>query len=160
MAGKPRSTCAIHVCFLFDLLFQTNAVLLKSYYLCRMNIFHGLLYVAVGGAVGSVARYLLSVWIQSSVLSVFPFATFIINLLGCLLIGVFCGLADRHIFINNSLKLLLVTGLCGGFTTFSTFSEESLSLVRQDHILYAALYVTSSVCLGILMVYLGFRLVN
>lgn len=125
-----------------------------------MNIFRSLLYVAVGGAMGSVARYLLSKFVSSSVLSVFPFATFVINLLGCFLIGIFCGLAERNVAIQGDMKLLWITGVCGGFTTFSTFSNESLSLLQSGHILYGALYIAGSVFLGILMVLVGLRLVG
>ena len=96
----------------------------NSLYLCHMNIFRSLLYVAVGGAMGSVARYLLSKFVSSSILSVFPLATFVINLLGCFLIGIFCGLAERNVAIQGDMKLLWITGVCGGFTTFSTFQTK------------------------------------
>lgn len=132
----------------------------NSLYLCHMNIFRSLLYVAVGGAMGSVARYLLSKFVSSSILSVFPFATFVINLLGCFLIGIFCGLAERNVAIQGDMKLLWITGVCGGFTTFSTFSNESLSLLQNGHVLYGALYIAGSVFLGILMVLVGLRLVG
>lgn len=112
------------------------------------------MYVAVGGALGSVARYLVSKWIADNISSAMPWGTMAVNLLGCLLIGVFCGLADKF-GIGGEIKLLLTVGFCGGFTTFSTFMNENLSLLRSSDLLLCALYTGGSVALGLLCVFLG-----
>lgn len=117
-----------------------------------------MLMVAMGGAVGSAMRYLTSKVMQDWLPNSFPYGTFVVNLLGCLVIGILYGLVDQNILGNNHLKLLLITGFCGGFTTFSTFSHESLSLVQQGHLSYAVLYVGGSVCLGMIMVLIGIKL--
>lgn len=116
--------------------------------------------VAVGGACGSVARYLLSKLVQDNVLSHFPFGTMTVNILGCLIIGMVYGLADNNISISPGLKLLLTVGFCGGFTTFSTFMNESLSLMRADSALLMALYFGGSVVLGLLAVFAGLQLIK
>lgn len=127
-------------------------------YLCNMNFLRSMLMVAMGGAVGSAMRYLTSKVMQDWLPNAFPYGTFVVNLLGCLVIGFLYGLIDQNMLGSNNLKLLLITGFCGGFTTFSTFSHESLSLVQQGHLSYAVLYVGGSVCLGMLMVLIGIKL--
>lgn len=127
-------------------------------YLCNMNFLRSMLMVAMGGAVGSAMRYLTSKVMQDWLPNAFPYGTFVVNLLGCLAIGILYGLIDQNMLGNNHLKLLLITGFCGGFTTFSTFSHESLSLVQQGHLSYAVLYVGGSVCLGMIMVLIGIKL--
>ncbi len=113
-----------------------------------------ILFVALGGALGSVARYLVSKAVNETVSSPFPFATLIVNVFGCVLIGVFYTLSDRFGF-DAGIRLLLTVGLCGGFTTFSTFMNENLLLLRSDDIVFAALYVGGSVALGLLGVWAG-----
>ncbi|MFZ1237589.1 MAG: fluoride efflux transporter CrcB [Prevotella sp.] len=125
-----------------------------------MDTIRNIFLVALGGALGSVARFLLSKSMQESLTSNFPFATFTVNVLGCLLIGILYGLFDRNLLIGRNLSLLLITGFCGGFTTFSTFSNESLSLFRQGEMFHALLYVGSSVPLGLMAVYAGMYLVE
>ena len=117
-----------------------------------------ILFVALGGALGSVLRFLLSKWLQGSVVTAFPVGTMIVNLLGCLMIGVFYGLFDRGALLDANLKLFFTVGICGGFTTFSTFCNESLHLFRSDNILYGALYAGGSVFLGFIAVFLGVHL--
>ena len=117
-----------------------------------------ILFVALGGALGSVLRFLLSKWLQGSVVTAFPVGTMIVNLLGCLMIGVFYGLFDRGALLDANLKLFFTVGICGGFTTFSTFCNESLHLFRSDNILYGALYAGGSVFLGLIAVFLGVHL--
>ena len=113
-----------------------------------------LLLVALGGAVGSVLRYLLS-GINTS----FPWGTFAVNILGSLLIGIFVGLVSKG-FLSPEMKLLMVTGFCGGFTTFSTFANESFGMMKAGDVLQMALYVGVSVVIGILAVWGGMALSN
>jgi len=114
--------------------------------------------VAAGGALGSVARYLLSKAVHDTVLSVFPFGTLTVNVLGCLLLGVICGLAGNGVAVSRGARLVMVAGFCGGFTTFSTFMNESVSLMRADNLPAAAAYIGVSVVLGLLAVFTGMQL--
>lgn len=109
-----------------------------------------ILLVAIGGAIGSVCRYLLS---GISVAS-WPWGTFAVNILGSLFIGLLVGLVSKGI-VSPEIKLLLVTGFCGGFTTFSTFANESFSMMKAGDALQMALYLAASVVIGILAVWLG-----
>ncbi|MDR3706009.1 MAG: fluoride efflux transporter CrcB [Paludibacteraceae bacterium] len=111
--------------------------------------------VGTGGFLGSVSRFLLSRYIQGGVLSSFPYGTFIVNMTGCFLIGLFYGLADRGNLISADVRLFLTVGFCGGFTTFSTFANENISFLKDGNILYFSLYCGLSVFVGLLLTYLG-----
>jgi CrcB protein len=113
------------------------------------------LLVALGGALGSVARFLITKWIQGSVMTAFPIGTMIVNVVGCLLIGFLYGIFERADMLDPALRLTLTVGFCGGFTTFSTFMNESVGLMRTDNILYSALYLGGSVVLGFFAVLAG-----
>jgi len=116
-------------------------------------------FVALGGMIGSVARYLLGlIPIQSS--SEFPFITFCINLAGAFVIGMLAGVLQKNNFFNPHILLFLKVGVCGGFTTFSTFSLESLSLMQHGHLFTAAIYILLSVLFGIVSVLCGEFLVK
>jgi len=115
--------------------------------------------VALGGGFGSICRYLLSAWLTRSA-GGFPFGTVAVNLLGCLLIGLFAGLAARHAWLNGEARLLLVVGVLGGFTTFSAFGLDSLHLLRRGEFLLALGYVGSSVLLGLGAVWIGWWLAS
>ena len=112
------------------------------------------LYVFLGGGAGSVLRYLVGLWIGSAA---FPWATFAVNAVGSIAIGLFGGWAARFGW-SDEMRLLLTTGLCGGFTTFSSFSKESLALIDSGSYGLFALYVACSVTLGIAATALGFWL--
>ena len=109
-----------------------------------MNI----LAVGFGGALGAVCRYLLGQVIPK-LGSGFPLGTFVVNLIGCFAIGLVVGLAGKHSNIDPRLILFLQTGICGGFTTFSTFSLESLTLIEEGRITIGILYIVLSVLLGL-----------
>lgn len=117
-----------------------------------------ILLVAAGGALGSVARYMLSGALRGSALSAFPFGTITVNVSGCLILGIVFGLTEDCTAINRDLRLMMTAGFCGGFTTFSTFMGESVSLMRTDSVLMAAGYIGISVVLGLLAVFLGLQL--
>ena len=110
------------------------------------------LMVFLGGGTGSVLRYLVGMWIGSAV---FPWATFAVNAVGSLAIGLFGGWAARFGW-SDEMRLLLTTGLCGGFTTFSTFSKESLALAEAGRWCAFAAYAIGSVAIGIAAVALGY----
>ena len=118
------------------------------------------LFVFLGGGVGSCLRYLISVLWRSyrhhACLpdTLFPWPTLVANVLGCLLIGYFYAHAPAW-HLKPETTLLLTTGLCGGFTTFSTFSWESLHLLHTGHTLLFILYVTLSLWLGLLAIFMS-----
>ncbi|MDH5856100.1 fluoride efflux transporter CrcB [Lampropedia aestuarii] len=119
--------------------------------------------VAVGGAMGAVSRYALSDKVAQWALTLspttrFPWGTWSVNLLGCLIMGVLAGLALRHAWFDTPMRLLLMTGLMGGFTTFSSFGLETLDLVLDKHWGLALSYSISSLLLGVLAAVLGMAL--
>ena len=119
-----------------------------------------LLLVGVGGGVGSILRYLCQKWVNESYQHSFPLATFSINLLGCFLIGIFYALGEKTNVFTPQIRLLLITGLCGGFTTFSTYAFENITLLRTGDVVYFLLYALGSVALGLIAVYLGSLLIK
>lgn len=118
------------------------------------------LFVGLGGFLGSIARYSLGGWVlHMSAQERFPFSTFAVNVVGCLAVGILAGLAERlHVFAPE-VRLLLITGLLGGFTTFSAFGLEAVYLLRRGEAWVAAGYVCASVLVGIAAVWLGIRAV-
>jgi fluoride exporter len=114
--------------------------------------------VALGGAFGAVSRYGLDGWIERRSESLFPWSTFVVNLGGCLAVGfLVAALVDRQ-RAPQWLRVGLVVGFCGGFTTFSTFAQETLDLVEVRELLVAVVSVAASVSLGVLAVLVGTRL--
>lgn len=114
-----------------------------------------LIYIGLGGAIGSVCRYLLTKAVQHHWIGAFPWGTMAVNLIGCLFIGLLYGLFDKYDILSADMRLLLTVGLCGGFTTFSTFMNESLALMRGGEALLSALYIGGSIALGLLAVFIG-----
>jgi CrcB protein len=114
-----------------------------------------LLIIALGGALGSVARYGAQMYVLKTYPSIFPMGTFLVNISGCLLIGIFYALAERGNLLTPEWRLFLITGLCGGYTTFSSFALENMHLLKAGDLLYVGLYVAGSVVLGIAAVFLG-----
>jgi len=114
-----------------------------------------MLAVALGAAVGANLRYSLSLWAAQRLGTNWPYGTFIINVLGCLVIGALLTLAATKLPLSEPVRLLLVTGLLGGFTTFSSFGYESYTLITSGNWLGAGLYVGASVIVGLLAVFLG-----
>jgi CrcB protein len=121
---------------------------------------NNLLLIAIGGALGSVSRYGCQKWIYQFYPHPFPFGTFAVNILGCLLIGLFFGISEKGNLMSPNWRIFLTTGFCGGFTTFSTFSFETLSLIRNGDTSYALIYIFMSVLLGLLGVWLGIFIIK
>ena len=121
---------------------------------------NNLLPIAIGGALGSISRYGCQKWIYQVYPHPFPFGTFVVNIAGSFLVGIFFGLAEKGDLMSADWRLFLITGFCGGFTTFSAFSYETLSLFRNGEVAHALLYTFASVALGLLAVWLGFIIIK
>jgi len=116
-----------------------------------------LLFVGIGSFIGGILRYLLSQFIQTKFLSTFPYGTLGVNVLGCLVVGLVLALSERT-SMTPEWRLFLATGICGGFTTFSAFSSETFSMLRDGQFWYAATYVLASLILGVLATFIGYSL--
>jgi CrcB protein len=114
-----------------------------------------ILLVGFGGALGSIARYLTQKYISQLYPISFPLGTFIVNLTGCFLIGLLYGIANKHEYFTETFRLLLMVGFCGGFTTFSAFTFESMQLLDQQKFLIFTLYIGLSVVLGLIATFIG-----
>ena len=114
-----------------------------------------LLLIAFGGGIGSVLRYLTSVVVQKYYANIFPLATLITNVLGCFIIGLLMGVFEKNQVVTSDLKWLFVTGFCGGYTTFSTFGYENISLFQNNNSVLAFLYIGGSVFMGLFAVWMG-----
>lgn len=121
--------------------------------------FFGALLVGSGGFIGAVLRYGLSGMVQGSVpLSTFPWGTLVVNLIGCLLIGVFAGLMDSRQLFTPEFRVFALIGVLGGFTTFSSFGYEAFALLRDSEYLRALAYVGIHVLAGLALVWSGYTL--
>lgn len=114
------------------------------------------IYVFLGGGLGSLFRYGIGIYF-SSVNTDFPFGTFISNFLACLILGILIGVQLKD-NLQTNYSLLFITGFCGGFSTFSTFSSESLKLFQNQQFALGLFYIGGSILLGLLAVYIGIKL--
>lgn len=106
------------------------------------------LLIGLGSFLGGISRYLITVYINNRYLPHFPFGTMAVNVIGCFLIGIVYGLTEKG-NINNEWRLFLATGILGGFTTFSSFSHETVTLLRNEEYLYAFANIGISILLGL-----------
>ena len=115
------------------------------------------LLVALGGALGSVLRFWLSGLVASQVGTTFPWGTFVVNVSGSFVIGFYATLTapDGRVFASQDARQFVMTGICGGYTTFSSFSLQTLNLVRDDEWLQAGGNVAGSVAACLVAVWLG-----
>ncbi|MCP5109028.1 MAG: fluoride efflux transporter CrcB [bacterium] len=116
-----------------------------------------LIVVGMGGFVGAVSRYLVAGWVQNAANSNFPYGTLAVNGIGSFVIGLLTGIF-QHAAISPEIRLFVTIGLLGAFTTFSTFSYETMMLFRSGVIVEAFLNIVVSLVVGLLMVYLGYVL--
>jgi CrcB protein len=116
--------------------------------------------ISVGASIGANLRFFISIWVAQTWGNMFPYGTLLINVVGSVLIGVFYALADSRPAMDPTWRPLLVTGLLGGFTTFSSFSYETYALAMRGAWLAVMLYVAGSVGLGLVGVVLGVLVVR
>ena len=117
-----------------------------------------ILFVAIGGAVGSVLRFLVSKIVQEKAGIEFPIGTFVVNVVGAFLIGIFFAYLVERVSVPASARAMFITGFLGGFTTFSTFSYESVNLLQEGEMAKLLLYVCGTNVVGIAMTLLGYNL--
>jgi CrcB protein len=117
-----------------------------------------LLLIAVGGAVGSVARALLSTTVLRVSGSLFPLGTFVVNLVGCVVFGVIAGAAEQRVPLTPASRAFLLVGVLGGFTTFSSYAFESFALLRDAQFLSASVNIVGQVIAGLAGMWIGFSL--
>lgn len=120
-----------------------------------INMLKSILIAGIGGFIGTVLRFLLSKYVQIHIMSSFPWATFIINIVGCFAIGLIYGLSEKGNFLSSDLRLFLTVGICGGFTTYSSFSNEMFILLQNRELIRFLLYSGLSFTLGLFFVFLG-----
>ena len=118
-----------------------------------------ILAIGIGSCIGGICRYLLSQLIQNKFLSTFPFGTLGVNIIACFLIGVVFGLSDRG-NLTMEWRLFLATGILGGFSTFSAFSNEIVALLRDGQLWQAFIYISCSVVIGLLATFIGISLIK
>lgn len=121
-----------------------------------MNI----LLVAIGGAIGSVCRYLVTSAVLRAFGTLFPAGTFIVNAIGCLVFGAIVGAAQERLTLTPEARVLLLAGVLGGFTTFSSYMNESVVLVREGQFLWAGLNLGGQVVVGFVAFWAAFSVTS
>jgi CrcB protein len=120
-----------------------------------------ILLVGLGGFIGAVGRYKIGGWVLHHTADWrFPLSTFVVNIAGCFIIGVLSGLAEKHDLFTADVRVFLMPGILGGFTTFSAFAYEGIFLMRRGESHVALLYAALSVICGFIAVWLGTRLIG
>ena len=118
------------------------------------------LIVGLGGAAGSMLRYGVQRIFNIQSATAFPTGTLLVNIAGCFLIGILWGIVSRTLTWNEEMRLLLMTGFCGGFTTFSAFTLEGIGLLKENRTVLFVIYLTASVVGGLLATFIGIRIVK
>ena len=119
-----------------------------------------ILLVGIGGFLGANTRYLLDQWVTNRWPMFFPWGTFIINVSGSFILGFFMAFAEQRPWVSREMRLLFEVGFVGAYTTFSTYTYQSLRLAQDGQMALAALYIIASVMLGLIAVFAGFALGN
>jgi fluoride exporter len=109
----------------------------------------------IGGFIGTILRFLVSRYFQENTATLFPWGTFSVNIIGSLLIGIFYGMSERGNILSPDVRVFLTVGLCGGFTTFSSLTNDAFFLMQEKEWLKLSLYTTMSFFLGLVAVYFG-----
>ena len=117
-------------------------------------MFKNILLVGLGGFLGSTLRYLVYIFVDKRFIGSFPIATFSVNILGSFILGLLVALSFKN-SLSESIRLLLAVGLCGSFTTFSTFAMENFSLLSQKELMTSFLYISLSVVIGLAAAFAG-----
>jgi len=124
------------------------------------NMLKSILIAGSGGFIGTVLRYLCSRYFQENTFSLFPWGTFTVNIVGSLLIGIFYGMSERGNLLSADVRIFLTVGICGGFTTFSSLSNDAFILLQEKEWLKLSLYASLSFFLGLVAVYIGRTLIK
>ena len=115
--------------------------------------------IGIGGFIGSIMRYLIYIWTQSLFKELsFPLGTLIVNISGCLLLGLLNGWAENHQFFTLQIRLFMFVGLLGSYTTFSTFSYQTIEMIQSGHSYQALLNVAIQVIVGLFAAFIGFQI--
>ena len=118
-----------------------------------------ILSIGLGGFLGSISRYLLGRWVQEALSGHwFPYPTLAVNVVGCLLIGLLVGITESRSVLSTEVRAFLIVGILGGFTTFSAFGYETVSLARDGQAVAAAVNVALQVLVGLAAVWIGYSL--
>ncbi|GAB3057934.1 fluoride efflux transporter CrcB [Virgibacillus ainsalahensis] len=120
------------------------------------GIWMKVIYVMIGGFLGAISRFALGEWVHTT--GSFPLGTFVINLLGCLFLGWFLTVVGQSKKVGTEFTLMIGTGFIGSFTTFSTFSLETILLFQKGSIIMAVVYVFGSIILGVTLAFIGHKL--
>lgn len=115
--------------------------------------------IGIGSCIGGIARYLMAEYLQENVKTTFPIGTFCVNILGCFLIGIVVGLVDKSLISENT-KVFLSMGILSGFTTFSAFSHQTVTLLKAGEFYHAFGYIACTIVLGLLATFFGIFLVQ
>src|SRR6266542_2063720 len=118
-------------------------------------MFRSLLYIGIGSFIGGVCRYLCQQFVKNNYPSSIPLGTLIVNIVGCFIIGLVYELSSKGNLLSTDMRLFLATGICGGFTTFSSFAYENVSMVLEGEFYYPLLYVLISIIIGFCAVHVG-----
>ena len=123
-------------------------------------MFKTIMLIGAGSFLGGTSRYLISRAVEHGTTTTFPWGTMVVNIIGCLLVGLIYGLFERGSIGGQDLKMFLTVGFCGGFTTFSTFIHENYIFLNDRNFLYFLLYAVGSFALGLTAAYLGHLIIK